>query len=115
MNFCNSCHNLLYLKKDELQYYCRFCGNNDNENLTIDKHVYSNQYLNDDIINRYVQNPYLLDDPTLPRLKNIKCINDNCITNTSKTQSDVIFIKYNYINMKYLYICTKCKSSWKNK
>ena len=52
MNFCNNCHNLLYLKKKELEYSCRFCGNQDNS--IINKHVYSNQYLNDDIVNRYL-------------------------------------------------------------
>jgi len=113
MNFCKECNNLLYLKNDELEYYCRTCGNNSTDN--INKHVYSSKYVNDDIINQYVNNPYLLDDPTLPHLTNLKCINHNCPTNTSDEPSDVLFIKYNYLNLKYVYICTKCKASWKNK
>ena len=113
MNFCNQCNNMLYLKKDELQYNCRVCGNINN--TEIDKHIYSNQYVNDDIINIYLNNPYLLDDPTLPRLKNLKCPNDNCSSNINNKPTDVVFVKYNHLNMKYLYICTSCKTSWKNK
>ncbi len=113
MNFCKNCHNMLYLKKDELQYFCRTCGNVSNDK--IEKHVYSSQYVNDDIINQYLKNPYLLNDPTLPRLKNLKCPNESCPTVKSNEDSDVVFIKYNYLNMKYLYICAKCKTSWKNK
>tara|TARA_B100001094_G_C18168578_1_gene793693 strand:+ start:934 stop:1251 length:318 start_codon:yes stop_codon:yes gene_type:complete len=105
---------MLYLKKDQLEYNCRVCGNTNNTN--INKHIYSCQYVNDDIVNQYISNPYLLDDPTLPRLKNLKCPNDNCSSNKNEDESsDVVFIKYNYLNMKYLYICTKCKTSWKNK
>ena len=114
MNFCEQCNNMLYIKKDDLQYNCRVCGNT-NSTTKIDKHIYSNQYVNDDIINQYLNNPYLLDDPTLPRLKNLKCPNNNCPTILNDEDSDVIFIKYNYLNMKYLYICTKCNTSWKNK
>ena len=38
--------------------------------------------------------------------------------NNSKTIEDilkkeVIYIKYDHINMRYLYICTKCSESWK--
>ena len=64
----------------------------------------------------FLDNPYILDDPTLPRLKNLKCINSECITNQNdEINSDIIYIKYNHENLKYLYICTKCKTSWKNK
>ena len=49
-------------------------------------------------------------------LKNLKCINSECITNKdNEMNSDIIYIKYNHENLKYLYICTKCKTSWKNK
>ena len=114
MHFCEICENMLYLKNDTLQYYCRNCG--EVSNSKIDKCVYSSEYIKDDLANRYLDNPHILDDPTLPRLKKIKCINKDCICNTNNDiDSEIIYIKYNNENLKYLYICTHCKTSWKNK
>ena len=44
---------------------------------------------------------YDLKDPT-----NSKTIEDIL-------KKEVIYIKYDHINMRYLYICTKCSESWK--
>ena len=32
-----------------------------------------------------------------------------------KNSNDVLFVKYDTINMKYLYKCCVCSTSWKNK
>ena len=32
----------------------------------------------------------------------------------SKPNREIIFIKYDTENMRYLYLCTTCSSSWKN-
>ena len=114
MLFCNKCENMLYLKNDDLKYHCRNCGEIDNNKIK--KEVYSKQYKKDDLIQRYLNNKHLINDPTLPRLNNLKCINVDCISNTDKkVKPEVIYIKYNAMNMKYLYICTHCNASWKNK
>ncbi len=114
MNFCNICENMLYLKNDSLKYYCRNCG--EVSESKIEKCVYTNKYTKDDLANRFLDNPHILTDPTLPKLKTMKCINVDCETNTNDDMdSEIIYIKYNHENLKYLYICTKCKSSWKNK
>ena len=63
----------------------------------------------------FLDNPYILNDPTLPKLKTMKCVNPDCETNHEGAEPEVIYIKYNHLNLKYLYICTKCKTSWKNK
>ena len=47
-------------------------------------------------------------DPTLPRLYNIQCPNDEC-----KTENGVIYIRYDSDNLKYLYICVDCDTKWK--
>ena len=36
------------------------------------------------------------------------------ITSYKKPKNEIVFIKYDNINMKYLYFCTNCKISWKN-
>ena len=38
----------------------------------------------------------------------------NC-SNIKTYKNDVIFIKYDANNLKYLYMCTNCLTSWKNK
>ena len=119
---------------------------------------------------------YTINDPTLPRISNIKCVNTNCLTNLQvndrdiyhcknltdveiediksvftkvekinqeelliilkegeqdqlstkmeqyskkitkfvKPQREIIFMKYDPINLKYMYICSTCKTTWKN-
>lgn len=116
MLFCQNCEMMLYLKNDDLKYHCRNCGTESDSKIK--KCVYQKEYQHDDLMQRYLDNPYIIDDNTLPRLKNIKCINDKCISNSEnedKKDSEIIYIKYNSMNMKYLYICAHCKASWKNK
>jgi aspartate carbamoyltransferase regulatory subunit len=54
-------------------------------------------------------------DPTLPRIYNIRCPNTACKTNEEgeKTPAEVIYMRYDDENMKYLYICTTCDTTWK--
>ena len=117
MLFCQNCEMMLYLKNDDLKYHCRNCGTESESK--IQKVVYQKEYKHDDLIQRYLNNPYLINDPTLPRLKNVKCINDKCPSNSNdeetKKDSEIIYIKYNPENMKYLYMCVHCNASWKNK
>ena len=55
-------------------------------------------------------NPILLNDDTLPTIdKNIKCINSEC-----KKSPSIKYIKYDFENMKFMYICNHCGESWTN-
>ena len=55
-------------------------------------------------------NPILLNDNTLPEIdKNIKCINLEC-----KKSPSIKYIKYDFENMKYMYICNHCGETWTN-
>ena len=58
-------------------------------------------------------NPYIKYDPTLPRVNNIKCTNKDCNSKKNKLQNEVIYIKYDSKNMKYLYVCETCGETWK--
>jgi hypothetical protein len=78
-----------------------------------------------------VVNKYTKLDPTLPRIKTIRCPNDDCISNkkrsgssqasssaddgssSSKNQeNEVIYVRYDDTNLKYIYLCTKCDKVW---
>lgn len=59
---------------------------------------------------------YTLNDPTLPHETSgaIKCPNDKCPSNKGETTPDIIYIKYDSVNLRYIYICTRCDIRWKS-
>jgi DNA-directed RNA polymerase subunit M/transcription elongation factor TFIIS len=59
-------------------------------------------------------NEFTRQDPTLPHLKTMKCPNTTCATNTGAAEKDVIYIKYDPENLKFLYICTVCDAHWRS-
>jgi len=118
MHFCIKCDNMYYIRltgkdSNQLIYYCRNCGNEDSaENMdTIcishtDIIQAEKKYTH--IINRYTRL-----DPTLPRTNLIKCPNDSCISNTDEQDNEILYIRYDDINMKYIYLCGFCDTMWK--
>ncbi len=119
MKFCTKCDNMYYVSidtnnADQLTYYCRFCGYRDDqmaeEGVCVLKTVFKqNEQQFGHIVNRYTKL-----DPTLPRLKTLKCPNSECKSNgTNAHNPEVIYIRYDDINMKFLYICTECDATWK--
>ena len=124
MNFCKNCNNLYYLKIDtnddnkesnKLIFYCRNCGDEES-NLTENDICVSSieNRQNDDNYESYI-NEYTKLDPTLPRTNNIKCPNNNCDTNKKedKINREIIYVRYNNIDMKYVYMCSTCNTIWK--
>lgn len=123
MNFCNGCNNMYYLKineggedtKDQLIFYCRNCGNEETnlsaENICVSS--FENVDKNDNHETHI--NEFTKLDPTLPRINNIKCPNSNCGTNSANdpTTREIIYVRYNNIDMKYVYMCSTCNSIWK--
>jgi DNA-directed RNA polymerase II subunit RPB9 len=168
-----------------LKYYCKNCDYtelDENPSGCIYENVYNTNYLTYDIIT----NKYTRNDPTLPRIKKMKCINKECVSNLGhknvllltdisihdrkmdsfeqglsailgsieneritidtdtyliklkdttnlevikkeiekihkyveyheELDSLIIFIKYDPENLKYVYVCDYCNTSWKNK
>ena len=125
MNFCNVCENMYYMRinedsKEQLQFYCRRCGNVDeilNKN-SLCLSEYSEDNNNDSIIQSV--NKYTKFDPTLPHIHNIQCPNNECISNKGedddikKRKNEVVYIRYNNTDMKYVYLCCKCDHVWKS-
>ncbi len=117
MNFCSNCENMLYIKLSEtnqnsLINYCRNCGNEDDNNqdnlCVFKRNIKMTETKHHGIINEFTKL-----DPTLPRIYNIKCPNTNCISNSDENKKEIIYIRYDDIRIKYLYLCCACDHSWK--
>jgi len=99
---------------NKLVYYCRHCGNEDNllsvENVCVSKlQIKKSEQSFNHIINKYTKL-----DPTLPRINTILCPNPDCETNTNKASDrEIIYIRYDDTNMKYVYLCSTCDTVWK--
>lgn len=117
MHFCVNCNNMYYLKlkntnENVLIYYCRQCGNEkemDDTNISVLKTNVNN--VKDTFMN--VINEYTKYDPTLPRTNNIKCPNVDCKSNIEQDDNNnIIYIRYDDINIKYIYLCSICDTNW---
>lgn len=116
MNFCDDCDNMLYISVDnenKLIYYCKNCsfikyGDLSNGSIC----VIEDNRVSDDI--KYIQflNKYIKHDVTIPRVKNINCPNEEC-TKKKEEENQVMYIKYDNKNMKYMYHCCYCENFWK--
>ena len=117
MHFCKVCSNMYYIRingddSNTLIYYCRNCGDEDNllaiENICVSKtQIKKTEQTFHHIINKYTKL-----DPTLPRITTILCPNAECITNTEQKNREIIFIRYDDTNMKYVYLCSDCDTIW---
>lgn len=118
MHFCSKCQNMYYISIDttdpnKLVYYCRNCGNQDDtlsgDNVTILKvQLKKSEQEFSHIINKYTKL-----DPTLPRVNHILCPNAECKTNVDAVEREIIYIRYDDMNMKYVYLCSTCDTVWK--
>ena len=119
MHFCSKCENMYYIRIDannsnKLIYYCRKCGTEDElfdiDNVSIVKtDIKKSEDSFSHIINKYTKL-----DPTLPRTDKVLCPNKDCETNTDKdSKREIIYIRYNDTEMKYVYMCSTCDTVWK--
>ena len=89
MHFCSKCDNMYYIRlgageqdpsdTTSLYHYCRNCGHEDKikEKICVSKlQLKHNTQSYSNIINKYTKL-----DPTLPRINNIKCPNEECRSN----------------------------------
>lgn len=146
MEFCEICNNMLYIRLSkgvevgqsaELIYYCRDSSHsNDESAIPAEKKavvVLETQVAKKEIDFSYIVNEYTTMDPTLPRLKGMKCPNSRCASRciddvsspmdqdgTQQTSlarpidTEVVFLRYDDDALKYLYICPCCSEVWKS-
>jgi len=120
MHFCSNCDNMYYIKLagdegNKLVYYCRNCGH-ENEDIGKEDIFVSRTNLKP-VDNNYVNiiNKYTKFDPTLPRVTNVTCPNAECPTKKDDSLSkEIIMMRYDDKNLKYVYLCPECDTTWKN-
>jgi DNA-directed RNA polymerase subunit M/transcription elongation factor TFIIS len=94
-------------------YYCRKCGNEDSLLSTQNVCVSKTQIKKTEQTFNHIINKYTKYDPTLPRINNILCPNNECATNKDGKEREIIYIRYDDNNMKYVYLCSECDTVWK--
>lgn len=121
MHFCEKCQNMYYLKigdedSNKLIYYCRNCGNEDNTLTAENICVSSLEVTRKSKKYSQILNEYTKADPTLPRITTIRCPNQDCPSNKDADgdgNREVLYIRYDDTNMKYIYMCATCDTVWK--
>ena len=117
MHFCTNCENMYYIRinaddSNTLVYYCRNCGEEDKYISTENVCVSKTQIKKNELSFNHIINKYTKLDPTLPRINNILCPNPDCLTNTKGKEREIIYIRYDDTNMKYVYLCSECETVW---
>ena len=121
MKFCVICNNMYYISlsaephNDKLTYYCRNCGHIDTDTMVESVCVLNTKIKTNDLNFNHIVNEYTKYDPTLPRIYNIPCPNANCETNKNnekEVEKEIIYIRYDDNNLKFLYICVSCDTIW---
>jgi DNA-directed RNA polymerase subunit M/transcription elongation factor TFIIS len=117
MKFCVNCDNMYYVSineknQNELSYYCRNCGHVDETLAGENICVLNTQIKKGAQKFNHIINEYTKMDPTLPRIYNMECPNVACKTHTTKN-TEVLYIRYDEENLKYLYMCSTCDTVWK--
>jgi len=111
---------MLYISINEadtnkLIYYCRNCGEKDESITEEGVCVLNTQLKKGEQKFNHIINKYTKLDPTLPRIYNVKCPNTDCKSNIDSAAGpcEVIYIRYDDDNLKYLYLCAECDNIWK--
>ena len=118
IRFCPICRYYLYLQvvgEDQtLLRLCRNCGYKEEEEKGGLVMEMSMQNQTEESY-KILLNEFTRQDPRLPHIrKTIKCPDSACKSNHGEVESDVIYIKYDAVNMLYMYICDVCGYQWRS-
>ncbi len=116
MDYCPKCENFLFAdsKESQLMRVCRTCPYkkaDENGGLVMETIVQERSSEGYKIL----LNEFTRQDPTLPHVSTLPCPNKECATNTGKQTRDVIIIKYDNQNLKFIYICNVCATQWRTR
>lgn len=99
---------------NELTYYCRNCKFVDTEVGHEGVCVLNTQFTKGEQRFNHIINRYTKMDPTLPRIYNMRCPSLTCKSNLEhRPNPEIIYMRYDEDNMKYLYLCVECDEIWK--
>jgi hypothetical protein len=136
MQFCPACDNKLHMQIGQpdseaapdaysmpLTLYCKHCpfrksidqtsSDADNLGKIFDPCMYRSNYSsNHPLYYSTVVNQYTFDDPTLPCMSDSPCVNETCTSNTKDIDPDILYVRYNDQDLKFLYLCRHCRQCW---
>lgn len=115
MKFCPHCKYYMFhdVEANKLTRVCRNCGHQEAEEtggLIVEKLVQeksSEGY-------KVLLNEFTRLDNTYPHTKMLKCPNGACGSNGG-AERDVIYLKYDTTNLKFVYICNVCGEQWRSR
>lgn len=119
VNFCSECNNMTYIfisEEKELIQVCKSC-NHQEKFVGENNCIYESKFTKFDTSYIINMNKYITQDVTLPTIdgnSNIKCPNEECISIKEHKESSITYLKYDDIDMKYIYICKHCGQKWTN-
>lgn len=116
MQFCVNCSNMYYIRLDsenpnKLIYYCRNCGHEET-NMGDDVCISKTQIKRVDQKYKNIINEFTKLDPTLPRVFDIPCPNSDCQSHEENGSKEVLYLRYDDKNLKFVYICATCDTTW---
>jgi hypothetical protein len=97
---------------NDLVMYCKNCNWTTNSGHEKGMCVYESSAVEEEADYKQYMTKDVKNDHTLPRIRHIKCPNEKC-TGTDADR-EVIYVKYDNINLKYLYFCCDCETFWKS-
>lgn len=92
-------------------HQCRKCTYK--EAITKENPLVYEHSLKADMTAKLILNPYLKQDPTLPRFTTIQCVNVECPSRRGGAESDVVGVKIDPTNVVWMYQCANCDTTWK--
>jgi DNA-directed RNA polymerase subunit M/transcription elongation factor TFIIS len=119
LKFCEKCHNLMDFCLENIDetlggpiFICSQCSHKQpfsNDEITVQLKKKTN------VKEEKNTNEYFQLDPTLPYITNktIECVNEDCPSKTT-SKKEIKFIKYDEVNLKYMYLCCVCGQKWTN-
>lgn len=125
MEFCKICKNMLYMKLStdpgeaaaaaaaaasddpQLSYYCRKCGHEEDAGVQGTSCAYRVVFKQNDAATLQPLNAFTKFDPTLPVAPQTPCPTEGCTVADS-----VRYIRYDNVNIKFIYLCTACDATW---
>ncbi len=116
MLFCPLCDNMMYMKTDDnltLKMFCKNCAHSmDSDDVGLSKPV-TDMAVNDPDEQRYKVHidESSVNDVTLPRVDDIRCVNSAC-TKPVSSDNRVIYVKRDAVNLTFAYCCCFCNHVW---
>jgi DNA-directed RNA polymerase subunit M/transcription elongation factor TFIIS len=112
IRFCPTCRYYLFLQSSSntLQRLCRNCGYTEHDEkggLVMEQSSETSEGY------KILVNEFTRYDVRLPHIvKTLRCPEPTCNSNHGAAEPDILYIKYDPANLKYLYICTSCGFQW---